>query len=282
MYWQHMVRRGRPPERRRNLHDLLRLTLAAVEVASTRREVLDAVGGSAKRLPSNLLRFRHAVYETSVVYEFSQLARQDFEAHGNVPLWERPISWFPPGAAYWRSAHIDMALFSTTRDVETRIEFGKAIHRPQVKRDPKLESDAAKLHELRGEHRGSKHDPSNSGKKSVENFVVIWEERDSRTPGATDAKLTAGTGKAWLERCVEHAANASTTTCNVVVEAAAASTLVTFEPRVHRSAFAVIYSVDLVPQSASPAPPVAPSGSPPGSAPPGLTVPGPFTPPATP
>ena len=249
MYWQHFVDKGRPADRRRNLQDLLRLTLASVEIVATRREALDSVA-EVNALPPTLTAYRHSVYETSVVYEFSQLARQDFEAHGNTPVWERPIAWQVPGGTYWRSGHIDMALFSRKREVETRIEFGKADPRPNSRphpRDLKLEADARKLFEASKEHRASKNDPpSNSGDEaSIENFVVIWDERDSRSRPST-AKLTAKRGQDWLGRCRDHATAATgRVECNVVLEAVAASTLVSFDSSVHRSAFAAIYSVGL-------------------------------------
>ncbi|MFF2267330.1 hypothetical protein ACFVTZ_03630 [Cellulosimicrobium cellulans] len=249
MYWQHFVDRGRPADRRRNLQDLLRLTLASVEIVATRREALDSVAES-NALPTALAAYRHSVYETSVVYEFSQLARQDFEAHGNTPVWERPIAWQVPNGKYWRSGHIDMALFSKTRNIETRIEFGKSDPRLSSRphpRDLKLEDDGRKLFETRLEHRTSKNEALNEAgtTPSIENFVVIWEERDSRTQKST-AKLTHGRGQDWLERCRHHAAAAAIKTgCSVVLEAVAASSLVSFDPAIHRSAFAAIYSIAL-------------------------------------
>ena len=224
------------------------LTLASVEIAGTRREALDTVAGDALGLPTSLAEYRHAVYETSVVYEFSQLARQDFEAHGNVPLWERPIAWLPAGGKYWRSGHIDMSLFSKRRNVETRIEFGKANPRPQARphpRDTKLEDDARKLFETRSDHRARKDLEPNAGMKKIENFVVIWEERDSRRQG-TAATLTRTRGQEWLKRCRHHASAATNEVgTSVVLEAVAASTLVSFDAAVRRSAFAAIYSVGL-------------------------------------
>lgn len=249
MYWQHFVERGRPDDRRRNLQDLLRLTLASVEIVATRREALDSVTDPVG-LPSTLASYRHSVYETSVVYEFSQLARQDFEAHDNTPVWERPIAWQVPEGTYWRSGHIDMALFSRKRNVETRIEFGKADPRLNSRpypRDLKLEDDARKLFQTRLEHRASKNDPTvdDANAPAVENFVVIWEERDSRSQKST-AKLTLKRGQDWLERCRHHATAAKDKTdSSVTLEAVAASTLVSFDASVHRSAFAAIYSVEL-------------------------------------
>lgn len=249
MYWQHFVDRGRPDARRRNLQDLLRLTLASVEIVATRREALDSVAG-VEVLPSTLAAYRHSVYETSVVYEFSQLARQDFQAHGNISVWERPVAWQVPDGKNWRSCYIDMALFSDKRKVETRIEFGKASpilnSRPNP-RDRKLEEDAQKLFDLRKEHRAFKEDnpADNIEVTSIENFVVIWEERDSRVHKST-AKLTQKRGRDWLDRCRHHATAATRRIgCSVVLEAVAASTLLSFNSSVHRSAFAAIYSVSL-------------------------------------
>lgn len=249
MYWQHFVERGRPATRSRNLQDLLRLTLASVEIVATRREALDSVAQVA-RLPQALRTYRHAVYETSVVYEFSQLARQDFEAHGNTSVWERPIAWRAPNGKYWKTSHIDMSLFSKDGKVETRIEFGKSDPRPNSRphpRDMKLESDALKLLEAAREHRANKDDqpPDMDAVPEIENFVVIWEARDSRIQKRT-SKLTGRRGKEWLKRCRHHAAAATNNVgCSIVLEAAAASTLVSFEPDVHRSAMAAIYSVAL-------------------------------------
>lgn len=249
MYWQHFVDRGRPAERRRNLQDLLRLTLASVEIVATRREALDSVTETAA-LPTPLVAYRHASYETSVVYEFSQLARQDFEAHDNTSVWERPIAWQVPTGKYWRTGHIDMALFSRKRNVETRIEFGKANPRLNSRpnpRDMKLEDDARKLFETRFEHRAFKSDVADeeTAAPTTENFVVIWEERDSRFQKTT-SKLTAKRGQLWLERCRHHATAATAHTgSSVTLEAVAASTLVSFNASVHRSAFAAIYSVAL-------------------------------------
>ncbi|WP_133726093.1 hypothetical protein [Nesterenkonia aurantiaca] len=228
---------------------LLRLTLASVEIVATRREALDSVA-EVEGLPPTLATYRHSVYETSVVYEFSQLARQDFEAHDNTPVWERPIAWQVPDGKYWRAGHIDMSLFSAKRNVETRIEFGKANPRLNSRpspRDLKLEDDARKLFETRQEHRASKNDTHDSTvkKRSIESFVVIWEERDSRIQKST-AKLTLKRGQEWLQRCRHHATSATTKTgCNVVLEAVAASTLVSFDSSVHRSAYAAIYSIAL-------------------------------------
>lgn len=249
MYWQHFVDRGRPPERRRNLQDLLRLTLASVEIVGTRREAIDSVA-AAGDLPAALSGYRHSVYETSVVYEFSQLARQDFEAHGNTPVWERPLAWRVPGGQNWRSGHIDMSLFSRNRGVETRVEFGKSDPRPNSRphpRDMKLEDDARKLCEAAGSQTTRKNDapPAAGEMLRIENYVVVWEERHSEVQ-RTAAKLTNRRGDEWLDRCRHHAAAADArVACAVVLEAAAATTLVSFDASIHRSAYAAIYSVGL-------------------------------------
>lgn len=248
MYLEKLPERGRPAERTRNLQDLLRLTLAAVEIVGARREALDSVVPPLAPEVGIPTSYRHAVYETSVVFEFSQLARQDFQAHQNVAVWERPLVWQVPEGTYDRSGHIDMALFSARRDVETRIEFGKADprlrSRPQP-RDLKLEDDARKLRDARDSRRWSKDD-STTGLRDVENFVVIWEERDTRVQGQkTTARLNGRLADAWSARCKDHAAAATTQVgCTVTLEATAASTLMSFEAKVHRSAYAAIYSVE--------------------------------------
>ena len=250
VYWNRFLRRGHPAEREQNLHDLLRLTIAAAEIASTRREALDEVGKvyTDVGLPAALNDYRHATYETSVVYEFSLLAREDFARHNNVPVWERPLAWLAPGKTYWSSGHIDIALFSAARGVETRIEFGKAEIRSQARplpRDVKLESDALKLFEAQSSRRRSRAD-SNEGMKHVENFVVVWDERDSRASSRGAAKFTAAKGEHWLQMCQKHAQAAKTRLgFDVELEAAAASALMTFNRDVRRSVYAAIYSVDI-------------------------------------
>lgn len=249
MYWSHQLVSGRPPARKKNLQDLLRLTLGAVELASTRREAVGAVpaGGSPTWLPGSLTEYKHAVYETSVVYEFSQLAQHDFRAHGNDAVWERPLAYLPSGAQYWRRAHIDMALFSQARKVETRIEFGKSspnTRRLTATRDLKLEEDAHKLHEAREAHRAHKSDsdPEEDRKLTIENFVVLWDERDSRD--RSDAKLTRARAEAWRKRCLTHAGSATEKLGFAVeLEAVAASSLMTLENDAHRTAYAAIYCI---------------------------------------
>lgn len=245
MYKEKFPSRGQPATRKRHLQDLLRLTLGAVESVSMRREVLDATN-TPRALPANVQKYKHAVYETSVIYEFSQLARRDFEAHGNSYVWERPLVWSVPGRKYLRSGHIDLALFSEDRDVETRIEFGKAAGTNRSKHDIKLQDDALKLFEARNDYRASKNETAPGiGLGSTENFVILWNE--------TFSALTERSMAAWNRRCDTHAQSASrkvnaTVPANagrtrVVSECSAAASLTTFKANKHRTAYAVIYCV---------------------------------------
>lgn len=248
MYWSHQATQGRPPFRKKNLQDLLRLTLGAVELSSTRREALSSVaaGAGPKWLPGGLGAYQHAVYETGVVFEFSQLALHDFTSHGNEAVWERPLTYLPPGHKNWRTVHIDLALFSQERQVETRIEFGRADVRSRPRaRDVKLQEDAEKLLAATDARLAFKNDDEPSGME-VENYIILWDERDSREGAGTkkEAKLTAARGNAWLERCESYAEAATQDVgVPVVLETVAASSLMTLEHGSHRSAFAAIYSI---------------------------------------
>jgi len=246
MYWSHQIERGRPAERKRNLLDLLRLTLGAVELSSTRREAMSSVaaGASPKWLPGGVSDHKHAVYETSVVFDFTQLAAHDFASHSNEAVWERPLTYLPAGATYWRRISIDLSLFSATRNVETRIEFGRAKpkSRPTL-RDEKLEEDAGKLFDARVARLAAKDDPDPS-RLDVENFIILWDERHSEQ--SREAKLTVNRGEVWLDRCQQYA-QAATTRLNgptVTLEGVAASSLMTLEPRTHRTAFAALYAIE--------------------------------------
>ncbi|MDE0572726.1 hypothetical protein ON058_04765 [Demequina sp. B12] len=244
MYRERYESRGRPPEARRNLQDLLRLTLAAVEIAGTRREAMDAVADSIQA-PGSLATYRHDVYETTVVYEFGQLARQDFESHGNVAVWERPLTWTRPGGTYASSGHIDISLFNSRRQVETRIEFGKAEPRPRARppRDEKLESDALKLHDARNDFASRRADADAPRGYASENYVVLWDLRDSRKTKST-ARPTKKAFDSWFDRCSAHARAASGRLgFDVVLETAAASDMMSFKADVRRGAYAAIFQV---------------------------------------
>ncbi|UQN28270.1 hypothetical protein [Brachybacterium kimchii] len=281
MYVESMGSRGKPPDKKKDLRDLLRLTLASVEVSATRREVLDEVA-RVNRLPKALKARRHAVYETSVVYEFSQLARSDFEAHGNTALWERPIL----NPATGRVQNIDMSLFRTapaasvfegadTRDgrrdveVETRIEFGKfdgtlapgadegGARALMMSGGRKLTSDAKKLHLLSGVHAAGSGQANAVPARVVENFVVLWKELDSRVDGAY-ARLTRARVKSSYRAAELYARSVSAHLQGVLgdprfqvkLEASAGCSLSTYRDRirrsaraVHRSAYAMIFSL---------------------------------------
>ncbi|WP_133298452.1 hypothetical protein [Tsukamurella pulmonis] len=244
MYFEHFPDRGRPPGRKRNLQDLLRITLGAVELTSTRREVLDSsANNSSNLLPKNLQKSQHAIYETTVVYEFSQLARSDFEAHNNAFVWERPIVWTVPGGKNLRSGNIDLALFSQSRDTETRIEFGKAGGSSGSTRDPKLEEDAEKLLQASKDFRASKSESAPGiGMGTVENYVILWNQ--------SKIKLTKKKMNEWDARCDSHALQASKKlSATIVLECSAAVSLSTFENGKHRTAYAAIYAVTPADQS---------------------------------
>lgn len=272
MYVESLGSRRKSAQKKSNLRDLLRLTLAAVEVSATRREVLDEVA-VIDRLPNALKHRRHAVYETSVVYEFSQLARSDFEAHGNTALWERPIL----NPATRRVQNIDMSLFRTARissvvedaatddletDVETRIEFGKfdGTLRPdpdyaniptlQMNGGNKLASDAEKLYLLSGVHDAGTGKTDIVSPRLVENFIVLWKELDSRVDGP-HARLTRALGQT-AHSAADAYARAVTTrlqktlsdpSFTVKAEASAACRLSTYRDKLHRSAYATIFSL---------------------------------------
>lgn len=246
MYWEKFIDKGRPAERQKNLYDLLRLTLASIDIASARRQVLDSteyVGA----VPDYLENYSHSTYETAVVSEFYQLARHDFVHHKNSAVWERPISWRPDGGSNFRNGHIDLSLFSEARGVETRIEFGKSDPRVRTKRDLKLESDAVKLLEAHDyflpTRPSNQADSASKSTMAIENFVVVWDEKDtSRKEKA--AKLSPYQGKVWLEKCKEHAKSASHNTGgNVSLEGVSASTLLTIKRDHLRTAYAAIYSI---------------------------------------
>lgn len=252
MYYSNFVRRGPASERKKNLENLLRLSLGAVEIASTRREVLDAVTPHQVTMLDNLMLPRHNVYETSVVFEFSQLAREDFARHGNLAVWERPLDWMPAAGTYRRHGSIDMALFSESRGFETRIEFGKSSPMRRTFRDTKLESDAEKLFESKSEPPKLKR--ADGTDWETENFIVLWAERDSRAIGSQGGstrqagqlppRLTQAAGDKWLENCKRYAAGASKRLqIAVELETVAASSLVSLRRDHHRTAYAAIYSV---------------------------------------
>lgn len=280
MFYENLGDRGRPLAARKNLKDFLRLTLAAVEVVATRREVLDTVA-DPDRLPPALRNKRHAVYETGVVYEFSQLARADFEAHHNASLWERPVLT-PRGS----TQRIDMSLFRTvplknlrsnaTRGldrlvpVETRIEFWKLDAELGEDTAPggtgalsiiggkKLVEDALKLAELTASHHAGRAEADRSEPRYIENFVILWKELDGRrTDRPADARLTQERARSWLpaarnyavletDRLARHGHDVE-----IELEAVASSSLSTFrqsafdgaDDKLSRSAFAAVFSV---------------------------------------
>lgn len=269
MYIDNLGRRGRPARATKNIKDLLRLTIASVEITATRREALDSVVDE-KRLPTALRDRRHAVYETGAVYEFSQLARADFEAHGNVSLWERPLH--DPRTGGTRS--IDMSLFRnvelgklitnhrngrTEIPVETRIEFGKlgghlteAYHREddylelRVVQEHKLESDSRKLYELTDFHAAGSRAADFVPARFVENLVILWTELDSRTVGSS-AKLTGRRAQAWAQAATRRARDVSQAVgFDVTMEAAASTTLSSYLKSHHRTAHAAVFSLPLV------------------------------------
>ncbi|MBT1634569.1 hypothetical protein [Clavibacter michiganensis] len=186
-----------------------------------------------------------------MVYEFSQLAQHDFEAHGSDAVWERPLAYVPDDHKNWRQIHVDLSLFSKKDRVETRIEFGKSDPRPAARptpRDEKLDGDSRKLHLARDIYRAVKDDPdiAEDSRLAVENYVILWDERDSRTTSKVDAKLTGARAKLWQTRCEQYATSATATVgVAVVLEAVAASSLMTLEKDAHRNAFAAIYSIGL-------------------------------------
>lgn len=243
-YTQRLTDRGRPVERKKNILDLLRLTVASVEIVGTRRQALDSVAPMSE-IPPALANHRHSIFETSVVFEFSQLAREDFRNHGNAAVWERPLNWDVQGSTYTRSGSVDMALFSARRSVETRIEFGKSSPRPRARplaRDEKLEIEAKKLAEAHSSRRSFRGDTAEGAMSEVENIVILWEERDSRS--LKSAKFTGAKVDAWLERCKTYATAASSSAaCRVELEGVAGSSLMSFEADLRRSVFVAAYSV---------------------------------------
>lgn len=268
MYIDNIGRRGRPKRAAENVKDLLRLTIASVEITATRREALDSVVDT-DRLPVALRDHRHAVYETGTVYEFSQLARADFEAHGNASLWERPL--YDPETGGVRN--IDMSLFRTVElrkivphhrngrtevPVETRIEFGKlggelvedyddADDRLElwIAGESKLASDATKLDRLT-----SRHDPSSRAlgevsARFIENLVILWVELDSRRAGDR-AKLTGRRASAWAQAATRHAHSTSGSTgVDITMEAAASTALSSYRRAHHRTAHAAVFSLPI-------------------------------------
>lgn len=268
MYIDNIGRRGRPKRATENIKDLLRLTIASVEVTATRREALDAVV-EANRLPEALRDYRHAVYETGTVYEFSQLARADFEAHGNTSLWERPVHDPHTGG----TRNIDMSLFRTIElrkiipnhrngrtevPVETRIEFGKLggelreVHNEvenrlelRISGEPKLASDARKLHRLTSYHAPSSETADLVSARFVENLIILWVELDSRRAGGR-AKLTGRRGTAWAQAATRHAqATSREIGVDITMEAAASTTLSSYQAGHHRTAHAAVFSLPI-------------------------------------
>ncbi|MCZ4326729.1 hypothetical protein [Brachybacterium paraconglomeratum] len=280
MFYENLGERGRPLAARKNLKDFLRLTLAAVEVVATRREVLDTVA-DPDRLPRALRSKRHAVYETGVVYEFSQLARADCEAHHNASMWERPV--LTPRDTIQR---IDMSLFRTvplknlrsnaTRGldslfpVETRIEFGKLdgdlLEEPMrggagalyINGGDKLVYDARKLAELTASHHAGRAEDDRSEARYIENFIILWKELDGRrTNTPADARLTQARARSWLPAARNYAVQETDRLARdghdveINVEAVASSSLSTFrqtafdgaDDKLSRSAFAAVFSV---------------------------------------
>lgn len=275
MFYENLGYRGRPLAARKNLKDFLRLTLAAVEVVATRREVLDTVA-DPKRLPPALRNRRHAIDEPGVVYEFSQLARADFEAHHNASMWERPV--LAPNNFVKR---IDMSLFRTvalknlptnnTRGlealvpVETRIEFGKLDAELRddngtlyISGGMKLAEDAKKLAELGASHHAGKGPSNICESRYIENFVILWKELDGRrTHDPSEAHLTAARARSWLTATRNYAVQETArlqrngNEVEIELEAVASSSLSTFrqyafedvDKRLSRSAFAAVFSV---------------------------------------
>lgn len=251
MFREQFVGAGRRPESAEALaadelaRSLLRLTLGALEIVSTRREVLES--GSEPQvpfLPFGLDGYRKAIYENAVVFEFSQLAREYFAAHGGTPVWERPV-WGPGELKESRQA-IDFTVFRED-DPEIRVEFGITASDPRSTRDAKLASDALKLHRLRDSHATDAFDAAHQRLDAAEaergrphNYIVLWQERR----GGVAEKLTHASYDRWKNDCIARSAAESVAgSFTIVTHRVAASELMTPTRGVHRSAYAAIFVV---------------------------------------
>ena len=251
MFREQFVGAGRRPESTEALaadalaRSLLRLTLGALEIVSTRREVLES--GSEPQvayLPFGLDGYRKAIYENAVVFEFSQLAREYFAIRGGTPVWERPV-WGPGERVESRQA-IDFTVFHEDKP-EIRVEFGISASTPGVGQDAKLASDAVSLHRLRDSHAIDAFaaaqqplDAAEAERGRPHNYIVLWQERR----GGVGEKLTHATYDRWKNDCIARATAGSVAgEFTVTTHRVAASELMTPARGVHRSAYAAIFVV---------------------------------------
>lgn len=251
MFREQFVGAGRRPESAEALasdalaRSLLRLTLGALEIVSTRREVLES--GSEPQvpyLPFGLDGYRKAIYENAVVFEFSQLAREYFATRGGTPVWERPV-WGPGEGSESRQA-IDFTVFHEDKP-EIRVEFGISASTPGSRQDAKLASDALKLYRLRDSHTTDAFDAAHQPLDAAEaergrpqNYIVLWQERR----GGVAEKLTHGSYDRWKNDCIARAAAGSVVgQFQILTHRVAASELMTPARGVHRSAYAAIFVV---------------------------------------
>lgn len=206
--------RGKPPAVTQALDELVMLLQASLSIANTERWALEYGEQPAPTALSGLLR-RNA-YEVTVVDRFHRLARRHFERGGYRAVWERP---FPTGSR-GRPPTVDVSLFDAQEQVESRIELGSYGK-------SKLESEAAKLHQLAG--------AVLPGYGTVVNLIALWDVRSTR--------LTRGEGKTAIDRFKSDASAVSTGAFTVSPLLASLVDLFAVEPGDHRHAVVALFKV---------------------------------------
>jgi hypothetical protein len=169
--------KGQPPALTNELKELVVLTYGAIEAANVERWALAFGAAAPPVLPGTM---RVSSYETDVVGTIHRLGQRYWERRGEAAVWERP---FPTGEQ-GRPKAVDIALFDTTGQRETRIEFGlytknNAGHATKKK----LEDDAEKLAGLVG--------TVAPGYPNVENYIVLWHEMRGASVKMTNARRLA-------------------------------------------------------------------------------------------
>ena len=129
---------GRPPALTAELEELVVLTHGAIEAANVERWALAFGAAAPPALPGTM---RTSAYETDVVGTIHRY----WERRGEAAVWERP---FPTGDQ-GRPKAVDISLFSSGNQRETRLEFGLYSRTGQGKpAKKKLADDAEKLADL--------------------------------------------------------------------------------------------------------------------------------------